>query len=88
MARDDLPFSRDLGYLDRFLVALRAHAEALPEPQRAEFLGLVSAEHDRWERIKSLLAGQGSESPVAPEASAGVPVSGGLTVGSLIPDRQ
>lgn len=85
MARDELPFSRDLGYLDRFLVSLRAHADALPEPRRGELLRLVSAERDRWDRIKSLLAGQDSE---VAEASAGVPASSGLTVGSLIPDRQ
>lgn len=88
MAREELPFSRDLGYLDRFLVSLRAHADALPEPRRGELLGLVSAERDRWERIKSLLAGQDSESPEAPQPSAGQLASSGLTVGSLIPDRQ
>lgn len=88
MAREELPFSRDLGYLDRFLVSLRGHADTLPEPRRSELLRLVSAERDSWDRITSLLAGQDSEPAEASDPSAGVPTSSGLTVGSLIPDRQ
>jgi len=89
MAQQELPFSRDLGYLDKFLTSLRSHAEGLAEPQRSELMTLVSAEVAAWDRIKALLAGQApaSESvgpgPVAPTPGPSAPR--GLTVGSLMP---
>lgn len=84
MAETDLPFARDLGYLDKFLAALRAHAGGRPEPERAELSQLLAEETERWERIKALLSGEGRR-PVAAEPRA--PARPGLTIGSLMPDR-
>lgn len=87
MAQQDLPFSRDLGYLDKFLAGLGAHAETLPEPQRSELRRLVAAEVDHWKVIKGLLSG---EAPVARQAAPAPPADPapmaqrGLTVGSLL----
>lgn len=89
-------FSRDLGYLDKFLQGLRDHAATLGEPA-ASRLGTLLGEQDRaWAEIKSLLAGapvsasapaspalreRGTEAPAAPSSE---PPSKRLTVGSLM----
>lgn len=75
MAQSDLPFARDLGYLDKFLAALRGHAEGLPEPRRQELLRLLASEDGQWARIKALLGAEACDPPEVPR---------GLTVGSLI----
>ncbi len=50
-------FSRDLGYLDRFLQGLRDHAASLGEPAAAR-LGALLDEQDRaWTEIRGLLSG-------------------------------
>ena len=62
-------FSRDLGYLDKFLQGLRDHAATLGEPA-ASRLGTLLGEQDRaWAEIKSLLAGAPVSASVAPVAS-------------------
>ncbi len=59
-------FSRDLGYLDKFLQGLRDHAATLGEPA-ASRLGTLLGEQDRaWAEIKSLLAA----APVSASATA------------------
>ncbi len=95
MAEQDLPFARDLGYLDKFLTGLGAHADSLSEPQRSELKRLVEAEVSQWARIKALLQGEApaAQSHSAPGPAASdqkapdpAPVSRrGLTVGSLMP---
>jgi len=87
MAQQDLPFSRDLGYLDKFLTSLRAHAEGLAEPQRSELLKLVNAEVATWGRIRDLLAGEAPASASKPAPAPGMSAPRGLTVGSLMPGR-
>ncbi|HEY9900367.1 MAG TPA: hypothetical protein V6D00_14425 [Pantanalinema sp.] len=86
-------FARDLGYLDKFLAGLKAHAQGLSEPQRAELLGLLEEEVARWGRIKGILGGGGG-SPVAAPSTAGgtapapardLAAGSGWTVGSLMP---
>lgn len=64
-------FSRDLGYLDKFLQGLRDYAATLGEPA-ASRLGTLLGEQDRaWAEIKSLLAGAPvSASAPAPASSA------------------
>ncbi|HEY9857483.1 MAG TPA: hypothetical protein V6D05_17190 [Stenomitos sp.] len=86
MAQQDLPFSRDLGYLDKFLTSLRAHAESLGEPRRSELLRLVNAEVATWGRIRTLLAGQAPADMATPAPATPI-VPRGLTVGSLMPGR-
>lgn len=87
-------FARDLGYLDKFLAALAAHAEGLSEPDRTELLGLLAEENARWPQIKALLEGKaparpqgGAETkPRAPEPAAQQQTAApGWTVGSLMP---
>lgn len=87
MAQEDLPFARDLGYLDKFLKTLATHAESMPEPQRAELLRLVAAEAAHWDRIKALLSGNAASAPAAAPVASAALVSAaprGLTVGSLM----
>lgn len=84
-------FSRDFGYLDKFLVNIAAHAATLPEPQGSRLKQLMVEETARWAEVRRLLAG---ENPAAAPAPAAVPApspapeakpaSPGLTVGSLL----
>lgn len=54
MAKD---FSRDLGYLDKFLRALRDHAATLEAPASTRLLALLDEQDRAWSEIKGLLAG-------------------------------
>jgi hypothetical protein len=91
-------FSRDLGYLDKFLQGLRDHAATLGEPAGSR-LGELLDEQDRaWAEIKGLLAGSpvttSSSTTVTPPASESTTESAAppaaeapskrLTVGSLM----
>ena len=93
-------FSRDLGYLDKFLQGLRAHAATLKAPAGSRLVALMDEQDRAWAEIRGILAGDpgaiasapaapGSESP-REEADRGVtaPASESptkrLTVGSLI----
>jgi hypothetical protein len=89
-------FSRDFGYLDKFLSNLANHAATLPEPQGSRLKQLMAEETARWAEVKRLLAGEAPSAPTtapavapaaptpspAPEARAAAPA--GLTVGSLL----
>jgi hypothetical protein len=90
-------FSRDLGYLDKFLQGLREHAATLGEPAAAR-LGALLDEQDRaWAEIKPLLSGSpvtsstatGTAAPAENAAENAAPMapeapSKRLTVGSLM----
>ena len=93
-------FSRDLGYLDKFLQGLRAHAATLGEPAGSRLAALLNEQDRAWTEIRGILAGNPGTSATAPAASepkasqepeargerAPAPESSAkrLTVGSLI----
>ena len=93
-----MDFSRDFGYLDKFLVNVAQAAEALPPAQAARLKQLMAEETARWAEVKRLLAGEAPSAPVASTSAAGVPSQPaaapapgpagaapvGLTVGSLM----
>lgn len=62
-------FSRDLGYLDKFLMALRAHAETLGDAEASRLKALLDAQDRSWAEIRGLLGG---EKAAAPASSASV----------------
>lgn len=68
-------FSRDLGYLDKFLHGLRAHAATLGEPAGSRLAALMDEQDRAWTEIKGILAGgsgSGSANPGSQNsASAG-----------------
>lgn len=89
-------FARDFGYLDKFLTGLAQHATTIPGERGARLVRLMSEEATRWQEIKQLLSGAGSEplpsvpqaprspsSPTTPPPVAAGP-AGHLTVGSLL----
>lgn len=87
-------FSRDLGYLDKFLKGLRAHAMTLAEPSRTRLSTLLDEQDQAWAEIKEHLAGVpatnvstalGAPEPAAQDAgrNAAIPPKR-LTVGSLM----
>lgn len=97
------PFARDLGYLEKFLGALEAHATSLPEPEGARLASLLREERARWEEIGALLGGQAapgqeadSEAPPASASPARMAPAAPTqelprprwTVGSLLGDRS
>jgi hypothetical protein len=61
-------FARDLGYLDKFLVALRAHAGTLGAGAGARLAALLDEEERRWAEIRALLSGAPTKAPAAPAA--------------------
>lgn len=78
-------FSRDLGYLARFLDKLAAHAGTLPGERGARLAQLIAEEGERWSEISALLGGEASVAAAPrgePAPEEGVRPS--LTVGSLV----
>lgn len=94
-------FSRDLGYLDKFLSGLRDHAATLGEPAGARLLALLDEQDRAWSEIRGILAGGTGAPAAAKPASETEPTSAApeasvaavtpeapykrLTVGSLMP---
>lgn len=64
--KDSAAFARDLGYLDKFLTSLTAHAATLPGEQGARLKQLMAEEGQRWAEIKRLLDGQAPASNAGP----------------------
>jgi len=66
-------FSRDLGYLDKFLLGLRAHAATLDASAGSRLVTLLDEQDRAWSEIRGILAGGSGASPGpagAPEAEA------------------
>ena len=93
-------FSRDLGYLDKFLQGLRAHAATLDASASSRLVTLLDEQDRAWSEIRGILAGGGGASstakpatvsepaPAAPDSSAAAVTPEApykrLTVGSLM----
>jgi hypothetical protein len=58
-------FTRDLGYLDKFLASVRAHAGTLGGPAGSRLAQLMDEEQARWTEIRGLLASGGNPGPAA-----------------------
>lgn len=81
MAKD---FSRDLGYLDKFLQGLRAHAATLGEPAASRLASMLGEQERAWGEIRSLLAGakataSGATGPGSEASNASSPGSATAT---------
>jgi hypothetical protein len=66
-------FARDLGYLDKFLASLLAHADSLTPTEGARLRALVDEEVRRWAEIRALLdagvKGAGASTEARPAAA-------------------
>lgn len=60
-------FSRDLGYLDKFLDKLDAQASSLTGGDAERLRALMKEERSRWAEIRQILAGGGAPTPVVEE---------------------
>lgn len=78
MAKD---FSRDLGYLDKFLQGLHAHAGTLGEPASSRLAALLDEQERVWGEIRGLLTGT-PEAAGAPTGDPGPGTSSAPTAGS------
>lgn len=62
-------FSRDLGYLDKFLQGLREHAATLGAPGGSRLLALLDEQDQAWGEIRGILAGGSGASSESGKAS-------------------
>jgi hypothetical protein len=93
-------FSRDLGYLDKFLQGLRDHAASLGDPAATRLSTLLDQQDRAWAEIRGLLSGGAAsgtpqtaqsdlatktEAPfVEPTGATNEAMAKRLTVGSLM----
>lgn len=69
-------FSRDLGYLDKFLSALRAQAVALGGTSGSRLATLMDEQERAWTEIRAILGGSPASASDASEgAAAGMPTT-------------
>ena len=75
-------FSRDLGYLDKFLQGLRAHAATLGGSAGTRLSALMDEQDRAWAEIKGILEGAPVAQSASPAASAGAMRSAAESVSS------
>jgi hypothetical protein len=68
-------FARDLGYLDKFLSAVKAHAGTVGGPAGSRLAQLMDEEQSRWQEIRGLLAGGNPGQNPGPTASHAPPLA-------------
>lgn len=67
MPESDGQFSRDLGYLFRFIESLEAHAVELGGARGAALAGLLEGQAARWTEIATVLGGGAETEPTEAE---------------------
>ena len=88
-------FTRDFGYLEKFLVNMAKHAETLPPERGGRLKQIMAEESSRWEEVKRLLAGSAPTAPTmtnvaspaspAPAPASAVPPASALPPAAVPP---